>query len=288
MSSLSQDVFFGLHLLNKGYINHTVLFKAANVQNKLNKKIGDIAIEYKYLTPAQVKEIYDEQKRKNSFFGEIAINKNLLNKTQVNEIIQKQKESHTFIGEIFQLLGYIEKDLLIKELEVFEKNDEKRLQKINQFVQETEKEFPFLDVLVNAASNTVFRMLLLSLKIESGVDKLSLPKTIDNMLKVDFTGDLNFSVYYNYDKIFSDDVVFNFFNTFPKKTVLSMKDSILSELTNIVSGVIATDLSNKRELSINISIPKVVQVKENAFEKEAIYIPLVSPTGKLEMYIEKK
>jgi len=41
MNQLYQNEFFGLYLLNKNYINYPILYKAIELQKRLNKKIGD-------------------------------------------------------------------------------------------------------------------------------------------------------------------------------------------------------------------------------------------------------
>jgi len=279
--------FFGLYLYTKGYVTYSLLIKATLMQKQLNKKIGDWAIELGYLTREQVNIIYNEQKRTNNYFGEIAVKKGLLSEKTVQNIMQIQKDSHTFIGEIFQLLGYITEEQLKKELEEYEKIEEERIKEVNSFMKTNNEKFPYLDLILDAAEHTFYRMMFMSLKVGKDVQITDTIKKQDDIFRVTFTGDYNFSIYYNYNKVFSDDMVFNFFNTYPRKKVISMRDSILQELSNIVSGVIATDLSNLKDLSVNISIPHKIEGKTVKLDKKLLKVPLVSPDGVVELNLLK-
>jgi len=130
-------------------------------------------------------------------------------------------------------------------------------------------------------------MLLIPLKIGESVEKTNKILKQDDIFRVTFTGDCNFSIYYNYSKVFSDDMVINFFNSHPRKKVISMRDSILQELSNIVSGVIATDLSNLKDISLNISIPHKITDSEFSLDRDALKIPFISPEGVVELNIIK-
>ncbi|HPN32342.1 MAG TPA: hypothetical protein PKY81_15430 [bacterium] len=287
MSQFSNDDFFGLYLYNKGYVTYSLLIKATLMQKQLNKKIGDWAIELGYLTREQVNIIYNEQKRTNNYFGEIAIKKGLLSEKTVQNIMQIQKESHTFIGEIFQLLGYITESQLKKELEEYDRIEEERIKEVNSFMKANVEKFPYLDLILDAAEHTFYRMMLMSLKVGKEVQISNKIQKQDDIYRVTFSGDYNFSIFYNYSKVFSDDMVFNFFSTYPKKKVISMRDSILQELSNIVSGVIATDLSNLKDISVNISIPHKINDNEIGFDSNLLRVPLVSPDGIVELNFMK-
>ena len=287
MSQFNNDDFFGLYLYNKGYVTYSLLIKATLMQKQLNKKIGDWAIELGYLTREQVNIIYNEQKRTNNYFGEIAVKKGLLSEKTVQNIMQIQKESHTFIGEIFQLLGYITESQLKKELEAYDRIEEERIKEVNSFMKLNVEKFPYLDLILDAAEHTFYRMMLMSLKVGKEVQISNKIKKQDDIYRVTFSGDYNFSIFYNYSKVFSDDMVFNFFSTYPKKKVISMRDSILQELSNIVSGVIATDLSNLKDISVNISIPHKINDDEIGFDSNLLRVPLVSPDGIVELNFMK-
>jgi len=287
MVNIANDEFFGLFLLNKKYFSYPALYKSYLLQKRLNKKMGDWALELGYLSKEQVDSIYDEQKRTNNYFGEIAIKKGVLTEKAVQSIIQMQQESHTFIGEIFKLLGYINDEDLNRELEEYKKIEEQRIKKVTEFVNENTKDYKYLDLILNAAEHTVYRMMIISLKISSDIQKTKKIIKKSRLYKVEFTGDLNFSIYFNYEKNFCDDAVYNFFNNYPRKKVLTMQESILQELSNIVSGVIATDLSNIKDVSVNISIPKRIDEPEVVFENYIIQAPLLSPDGLLQLNIVK-
>ncbi len=70
MSNFINDDFFGQYLLSRNIISYPILFKAISIQKQLNKKIGDWAVELKYINSEQASEIYNEQKRTNKYFGE--------------------------------------------------------------------------------------------------------------------------------------------------------------------------------------------------------------------------
>ena len=285
MASYVNDDFFGQHLLNRNYITLNLLIKTLDIQKKLNKKIGDWAVELGYINKEQANEIHNEQKRTNKYFGEIAIKKGFLKAEDVDKLSVVQKEAHTYIGEIFVLLGYISEDQFKKELSEFNKNDETRLNKINQFIFDNAEKFKYLSMVIDAAEHTIFRMLLLSIKVSDRICFTDIIKKKESCFRIDFSGDINFSVYYNFNRDFCNDAVFNFFKTYPKKKVLSMREPVLQELTNIVSGVIASDLANLKDISVNISVPKSIVESELKFDKPGFQVNFISPDSELEITI---
>ncbi len=74
--------------------------------------------------------------------------------------------------------------------------------------------------------------------------------------------------------------------TYPKKKVLTMKEHVLQELTNIVSGVIASDLANLKDISVNISVPNLIKEKEIELKKTGYSAPFGTPDGLLEIVLD--
>jgi CheY-specific phosphatase CheX len=280
------DSFFGKHLFRRGLITDTVLEKAVKFQSVANKKIGEIAVEKRYLTHLQSNELYLEQKITNKYFGEIAIDKGYLTKEQVDELLKLQSKDHIFIGEIFVALGYLDEDVMHKELEIFLQKDKER--KIIAERKINECNIEFLRLFIECSKNTIYRMLHIPLKLSRKIDNSTEIKSKGILIKIKITGKINKYLVYNFDKDFIDDILLRFFTGFPRKKVLNMKASAVSELVNITCGVIVTELDEKHNIFVDIEPPEnvdesILQIPDIVFLK----LPFFSPEGAFDLYISR-
>ena len=60
--------FFGQYLLEKGRITSQQLLDALESQNDITAPIGAMALEQGLLTPAQIRQVVDQQRKKNQRF----------------------------------------------------------------------------------------------------------------------------------------------------------------------------------------------------------------------------
>lgn len=284
MIEKEKEYFFGKYLLDKKIINEKILDKVVKFQSNVNKKIGDIAIEKKYLTKLQVDEIYLEQKKTNKYFGEIAVGKKYLNKEQLDNLLKFQKESHLFIGEIFVALGYLTKEQMEKELEEYHKIEKARNNSNSNKIQQSHIEF--VKLFIECSNNSIYRLIQLPLKISRYITKRKTIYTKGLMVKVSLNGIVNKTLVYNFDKEIIDAIILKFFEGFPKDKILTMKESALKELVNIISGLIVTELANKYNIEAMIEAPNII--KENSYtitDKEFLTLPFITPEGTFELNI---
>merc|ERR1711976_357898 len=64
---------FGQYLLQKGAISKEQLLHCLEVQNSVNRKIGEIAVAEGVMLPEQVDKILKVQKRINKYFGQLTM-----------------------------------------------------------------------------------------------------------------------------------------------------------------------------------------------------------------------
>lgn len=81
---------------------------------------GLIARERGLLTPDQVREVIEAQKRWGCLFGEIARELGYMTDAQVREVLGVQSNEHLYIGECLVLLGRIEREAMERELDAYQ------------------------------------------------------------------------------------------------------------------------------------------------------------------------
>ncbi len=116
--------FFGQYLLEKGILSKDQLIDAINYQKSKILKLGEIAVNCGYITPAQADKINTEQQRTDMRFGDLAINMGFLNEKQVEEIFTIQKNNHIYLGEAIVACGHLDAATADAELALFKKEQE--------------------------------------------------------------------------------------------------------------------------------------------------------------------
>ncbi len=117
--------FFGQFLLEKGVITAEQLLAAVKVQQKKNLRFGDYARAKGQLTDNDIARLHAEQKRTDIMIGELAVKLKMLDQKQVDELLTMQENDRLFIGEALRQNGYISRDVLNRELDLF-REDQRR------------------------------------------------------------------------------------------------------------------------------------------------------------------
>jgi hypothetical protein len=101
-------MFFGQFLLDEEAIDADSLRQALELRSKEHHHIGALAIEWGYLTEAQVESVHLEQRNSDRRFGELAIELDFLTRDQTRRLLQVQKARHKPVGEALVDLGVID------------------------------------------------------------------------------------------------------------------------------------------------------------------------------------
>jgi hypothetical protein len=99
--------FLGLFLLQKGTINEKQLRSAVTYQRKVNKRIGDLAVNKGLLSKKQVQQIRQEQKNLDMPFGEIAVRLDFLTPKEMKRLVANAGGYRLHLGEALLALDYI-------------------------------------------------------------------------------------------------------------------------------------------------------------------------------------
>lgn len=108
---------FGNYLLNNNYLTKDEVLKALEITGETHVKIGVLAINSGKISPKQVEEITDEQKRSDKRFGEIAIDKGYISANELDQMLSQQK-GHLVLMQAILDLDYMsmeEIDKVLKE-----------------------------------------------------------------------------------------------------------------------------------------------------------------------------
>lgn len=108
--------FFGQFLVEQGVISRETLLKAIELQESTNKSIGDIAIEMKLMTQADVEQVNLAQRTEDLRFGDMAVKLGFLTADTLQQALRKQSDSHLYIGKAIILVGGLTEEQLEKYL----------------------------------------------------------------------------------------------------------------------------------------------------------------------------
>ena len=124
--------FFGHHLLDEGKLTAEQLSEAVDYQNSKNLSLGQIAVREKLLTAKEAELINNKQQTLDKPFGEIAISLGLLSEIDTDEILETQKQEKVYFGEVLILKGFMSEELMNKELNKFNQEQEEESIELNE------------------------------------------------------------------------------------------------------------------------------------------------------------
>ncbi|GAM09955.1 bacteriophage N4 adsorption protein B [Geobacter sp. OR-1] len=111
--------FFGQFLVEQGAISREALLKAIELQESVNKSIGDIAIEMGLMTQADVEQVNLAQRSEDLRFGDLAVKMGFLTSEALQKALQKQSESHLYIGKAIVMTGGLDAEQIDQYLAAF-------------------------------------------------------------------------------------------------------------------------------------------------------------------------
>lgn len=111
--------FFGQFLIDQGAITHSLLLKALNLQEKTNRKLGNIVIDMGLMSRVDIARVQQAQRHEDVMFGDKAVEKGFLTQQQLEEALALQRDNHLYIGEALVKLGALSHSQLNDYLKKF-------------------------------------------------------------------------------------------------------------------------------------------------------------------------
>ncbi len=91
--------FFGNYLLHRKLVNTTQLREVLALQDTVRVKIGILAIDAGFMTAPQVDRVHQLQIKMDKRFGEIAIKEGYLNEDQLTDLLGQQNKRHLILSQ---------------------------------------------------------------------------------------------------------------------------------------------------------------------------------------------
>ncbi len=98
---------FGSYLLHEKLVTPEQLNQALDYQKKIHVKLGVLAINLGFMTANEVDRVHNLQSIADKKFGEIAIQINLLDEEKLNILLSTQKSGHVLLGQAMIDKGYM-------------------------------------------------------------------------------------------------------------------------------------------------------------------------------------
>lgn len=110
---------FGQFLRAKGLISDEDIFNARQFQKTHNRRIGEVAVELGFMSPAAVDKLLVAQEESGMRFGELAIKIGFLGQAELDEVVEYIEMNYVFFGEALVRLGFLDINVMLTNLKVF-------------------------------------------------------------------------------------------------------------------------------------------------------------------------
>ncbi|NCC86443.1 MAG: chemotaxis protein CheX [Clostridia bacterium] len=284
---------FGNYLLNNRIVTPPQLAEAIETKSTTRLKLGVLAINAGYMNSVQVEEVSETQTRVDKRFGDIAVEKGYLVETQVDELLSSQKKGYLLIGQALVDKGYITNSVFEQSI-----NNYKKEYKItnDDFIYEDNNNDVIsklydLNSFSNPENYTYYITLLFKNLIRFIGDDFT-PLNSNNTTSVSTLKNVaiqkvcgDFSVL---TAIEADDATYiEFASRFAKENLSIIDDytnASVSEFLNLHNGLFTVNMSNEREIELELN-PQDVFANKEANLKNAIIIPVDFVFGKVNFII---
>ncbi len=273
--------FFGQYLLEKNIIKPHELLEAVEYQESKNLNFGEYALSKAYLTEKDITKIQNEQKHVDMLFGEIAVKLNILTPAQVKEILTMQKNDHVFIGEALVEKGFLTRDVVERELALF--NEDQSKYTAGEIMTPDGVENPeIVKDIVNLTQKMFQRLTRLNIKVGDGFISNNEPQKNFLLISVSLDGSLKYEYVFSSSYEISKLITSAFIGDNVKSESREILSDGVREFCNITCGNVIAKLSLKGK-SMDINPPQEVVFSVDGYHlvkgRKAIYYPLVSPKG---------
>lgn len=111
--------FFGDFLIDSGEIDAGQLRQALDLCDRVNLRIGELAMREGWMNSRQVRNVLQEQRNVDERFGEIAVRLDYLSQKQLQALLHQRSTSHLYIGEALVELEHLARQDLERQLEQY-------------------------------------------------------------------------------------------------------------------------------------------------------------------------
>lgn len=284
--------YFGNFLLNKGYVTHSELEKALELQKTAHLKLGVLCVNAGYMTPEQIEEVHQKQTQVDKRFGELAIELGYLTQEQLEEVLSTQKHSHLLLGQVLidekiltldeftnALNQYKEEHSLSDEqFEAIKRGDIDTLVDTVLELDKSDKAIYIKDYLTLMAKNMI-RFVEDQLRMEPV--KLEDNVTADWLIYQNIRGDASF-----FTALLADEKVFLDIAAKYAQEEINEPDELaqasVGEFLNLHNGIYTVNMSN-RDIELQMLPQQIIQNGQLSQLKDASVVKVTIPSG--EFYV---
>lgn len=268
-------LYFGQWLLGKKLISPEALEEATQLQYQTNQPLGAIAIELGLLNSAQVEDINQQQQRSDRHFGEIAQERYLLTASQVEGLLAEQKRRHLLLGEALIELGYLQENVVLRELLAHRNFQQAHLSKLHM----TMNAFSSPDI-VKAFFDTTIKLLSRIIHENFMIDSITIGRLEESenlhRIQQQVNGENSFSVVMALPRSFIMKIEAKLQDheagLFDEQSLTGAR-----EVVKIISSHVRSKATEK-EVHLNMSSPEILQADDPHSEgRENIVARFVSP-----------
>lgn len=118
------NAFFGNYLLNKGIVTPAQLSGVLENQKQIRLKLGVLAVNSNFMTYNQVNEIHNLQQKHDRRFGDLAIEKGYLTEEILMTLLAQQKSEHLLLAQALIDDGIMTYESFEKEINAYKLDNE--------------------------------------------------------------------------------------------------------------------------------------------------------------------
>lgn len=164
------DRFFGLWLLNRGFIDADALKRAAALQEASNRRLGELALERGFLDRDALERLLNLQKQCDLPFGELAVRERRLTRKKLDQLLFAQTIQSLQLGEALLTLGALSPAEFSTQLAAFSVHEKNRRSLLQSFLADQPEKKRF-EALGRALIRTLSRFANLDVKIDGLCDR---------------------------------------------------------------------------------------------------------------------
>ena len=156
--------YLGLYLLHKGVITEEQLFQGLEYQERINRRIGGLAVDAGLMTTDQTDRIFVRQAEDDRPFGEIAVAECMLSRPQLDDLLFRQRVTNVYLGESLLQLGFLDADIFSELMDEYYSLERKRSEAVSSILTGID-DYKVVLSLMQAAQKTFVRFVDRNVKL---------------------------------------------------------------------------------------------------------------------------
>lgn len=244
--------FFGQFLLNNDLISAEELNIVFQNIKSTRLRLGMIAIDEGFLTPSQVVDINNLQKKHDKRFGEIAVEFDYLTEKNLDRILNMQQSEHLKMAQTIVELGYMTLEEFAETMSTYKKHhgisdesfEELKNGKVDEVIYKIIKtEDEVIKEYVTLFYKNIIRFISNEVYISEPV-KLNNDEQYNYLFEQKINGDQEIYTAYTAN----DNVIISFASKYAGETLEVIDDftiDVCKEFLNLHNGLFAVNMSDK-------------------------------------------